>query len=88
MAEVALQRPIDNVSYESGADELQIRISSDRGSLNPPTVLRVPEIVEKGRRNTSEDFRDAVQYCLEGGTSPDNICQRDLDDFYEVVVAP
>ena len=56
--------------------------------MDVPTIYRVSEIGKKVRRKTSEDFRDAVQYCLEEGTSPDEICQQDLDDFYEVVVAP
>jgi hypothetical protein len=88
LTEISLQTAVKNAVYDEARTEIGITLGLNHVDPATTSLLGLREIGKRVRRATSEDFREAVQYCLKNGTAARDICQQDLDYFYDIVVAP
>jgi hypothetical protein len=88
LTEISLQTAVKNAFYDEERTEIGITLGLNHVDPTTTPLLGLREIGKRVRRATSEDFREAVQYCLKNGTAARDNRQQDLNYFYDIVVAP
>ncbi|KAI4267851.1 MAG: hypothetical protein L6R38_008068 [Xanthoria sp. 2 TBL-2021] len=82
LVEIAIGSPVIEVAFNCAKNDVEI----DFDARGEETMRR--DILRRVRRESGEDFMDAVGYCLKQGTAPKDMVQADLEAFYDHVVEP
>lgn len=85
LTEIAIRSPVVEVAFNDWENDVEIDFTAEGDKLE--TSLR-RDILRRVRRESSEDFMDAVGYCLKQGNIPRDVVQADLESFYDHVVEP
>lgn len=75
--------PVDDSENDVGVD---FTGHDEKGTTMAGAHFR--NILRKVRRESSEDFMDAVGYCLKQGTAPGVVVRADLESCLDHVVEP
>ncbi|KAL8724606.1 MAG: hypothetical protein Q9166_007853 [cf. Caloplaca sp. 2 TL-2023] len=85
LVEIAVGSPVIEVAFNHAKNDVEIDFDAIGDKTN--TAMR-KDILRRVRRESSEDFMDAVGYCLKQGTAPEDMVQADIEAFYDHVVEP
>jgi hypothetical protein len=88
LTEIAIGSPIFEVAFNELKNDVEIDFDVGVGESGKTRAARFRDILRRVRRESSEDFMDAVGYCLKQGTAPRDVVQADLESFYDHVVKP
>ena len=82
LTEIAIGRPVLEVAFNEELNNVEIDFDASCKEAHFRDILR------RVRRESSEDLKDAVGYCLKQSTAPRDVVQEDLESFYDHVVGP
>jgi hypothetical protein len=88
LTEIAIGSPIFEVAFNELKNDVEVDFDVGVSEFGKTRVARFKDILRRVRRESSEDFMDAVGYCLKQGTAPRDVVQADLESFYDHVVEP
>ena len=88
LTEIAIGRPIFEVAYNNLDDDIEIDFDVNLDGNGEIQAAGFRDILRRVRRESSEDFMEAVGYCLRQGTAPKDVVLTDLESFYDHVVEP
>lgn len=88
LTEIAIGEPIAEVAFNNAKNDVEIDFFATESEPNPTNAAHFHDILRRVRHESSEDFMDAVGYCLKQGTAPRDVIQADLESFYDHVVEP
>ena len=87
--EIALGIPVLDAGYDKIKRRVELEYSSNTSCASDRTRPYIPqEIAQRVEQAAGEDFSQAVEYCLRQGKKPEDITSRELEGFYNRVVAP
>ncbi|KAI4236431.1 MAG: hypothetical protein L6R40_006141 [Gallowayella cf. fulva] len=85
LVEIAVGAPVIEVAFNHAENDVELDFDAKGDNTN---TAKRKDILRKVRRESSEDFMDAVGYCLKQGTAPGDMVKADLEAFYDHVVEP
>ena len=89
LIEVALGQPVVDAGYDHIKNQVNIDHEVEDFTTSSRSRACLPrETARRVEQAAGEDFSIAVEYCLRQGISPDAVGKRDLERFYNRVVAP
>ena len=86
--EIALGYPISDLGFNPRTREIEINDGLDTRNPERTQVLHRREKERKLQSTMGEDFKDAVNYCLQQKNTPRGIGKADLDNFHADIVEP
>lgn len=88
LTEIAIGSPIFEVAFDELKNDVEIDFDVGVSESGTTRAARFKDILRRVRHESSEDFMDAVGYCLKQGTMPRDVARADLESFYDHVVEP
>ncbi|KAI4125119.1 MAG: hypothetical protein LQ338_004447 [Usnochroma carphineum] len=88
LVEIAIGTPVVEVAFNDSKNDVEIDLDARDNETGTTHAAHFQDILRRVRRESSEDFMDAVGYCLKQGTAPRDVVQADLESFYDHVVEP
>ena len=85
LTEVAIGSPIFELAFRKPEKQVEIDFEPTESETD---AAQLKDILRRVSRESSEDFVDAVNYCLQQGIAPRDVDRSDLESFYDNVVAP
>lgn len=85
LVEIAVGSPVIEVAFNHAKNDVEIDFDA-RGDES--STAKRKDILRRVRREGNEDIMDAVGYCLKQSTTPQEMVQADLEEFYDRVVEP
>ena len=85
LTEIAIGSPIFELAFNRPEKEVEIDFEPTESETGG---AQLKDILRRVSRESSQDFVDAVNYCLRQGIAPGEVHKRDLESFYDNVVAP
>ena len=88
LTEIAIGSPVFEVAFNGLKNDVEIDFDVGMSESGTIRAAHFKDILRRVGRESSEDFMDAVGYCLKQGTTPRDVAQADLESFYDHVVEP
>jgi len=88
LTEIALGHTIQDVVYNVKRNDIEFDLDLNVAMPELTPIFRIREILSLVRSQASEDYGDAVAYCLNQGTPAERITEEDIVSFYDYVVTP
>jgi hypothetical protein len=86
LVEIALGKAVAEVACDHATNRLDIDLGEE--AAVHPRDLPPRKVAQRVERAAGEDFSMAVRYCLSHGMRPEEIGRKELERFFDEVVAP